>query len=182
MEKNYVEYYIEILTSTMNDAIVRNISLQANAKITDVAIGQLNEKILELEAEIEKYQSNNNSTIDDYNNKINGYENRINDINNNHSQRINELNSEIAKLHQMKAEYENVKSQATHVDTFRNELLKARQENESMRNEYESKIKELNDKIEYLQLTPAKRKKIDDLNKPSEPMGLDALVKDGGSF
>ena len=44
MDKNYVDYYIELLASTMQDAIIRNISLQANAKLTDIAIGQLNEK------------------------------------------------------------------------------------------------------------------------------------------
>ena len=90
---------------------------------------------------------------------------------------------EISRLNSMKTEYENIKNQANHVDTFRNELLKARQENDKIRDEYEIKIKELNDKIAYLQLTPAKRKKIDELNnKAEDPVGLDALVKDGGSF
>ena len=175
MDKNYVDYYIEMLTSTMNDAIAKNISLQANAKITDVAIGQLNEKVIELENELEKYQNTNNLTETDL-------RNQINELKNSHSHHINELNSEIARLQQLKIEYENVKTQATHVDTFRNELLKARAENDRLVSEYESKIKELNDKIDYLQLTPAKRKKIDDLNKPAELTGLNALVEDGGSF
>lgn len=165
MDKNYVDYYIELLASTMQDAIIRNISLQANAKLTDIAIGQLNEKVIELESEIEKHHMNNSSNEDAYKNKI------------------NELNLEISRLNSMKTEYENIKNQANHVDTFRNELLKARQENDKIRDEYEIKIKELNDKIAYLQLTPAKRKKIDELNnKAEDPVGLDALVKDGGSF
>ena len=43
MDKTYFDYYIEIMTSTLTDAIQKNISLQANARISDVAIGQLNE-------------------------------------------------------------------------------------------------------------------------------------------
>jgi len=156
MDKTYFDYYIEIMTSTLTDAIQKNISLQANARISDVAIGQLNEKVLELEAQLD---------------------------NTNYEAKINELNQEISRLGSMKAEYENIKHQANHVDTFRNELLKAREETQQVRDEYENKIKELTDKIAYLQLTPAKRKKIDDLNKkPEEPAGLDVIIEDGGSF
>jgi len=156
MDKTYFDYYIEIMTSTLTDAIQKNISLQANARISDVAIGQLNEKVLELEAQLD---------------------------NTNYEAKINELNQEISRLGFMKAEYENIKHQANHVDTFRNELLKAREETQQVRDEYENKIKELTDKIAYLQLTPAKRKKIDDLNKkPEEPAGLDVIIEDGGSF
>jgi chromosome segregation ATPase len=168
MDKNYVDYYIELLASTMQDAIIRNISLQANAKLTDIAIGQLNEKVIELENEIEKYHISNNSNEDAYKNKI------------------NELNSEISNLNHLKVEYEKVKNQANHVDTFRNELLKSRKENEELVEKYESKIKELNEKINYLQLTPAKRKKILE-DKTQKTVGestntLDTIIKDGGSF
>ena len=34
--EKYLNYYVEVLTNTMTDAVVRNISLQANAKITNV--------------------------------------------------------------------------------------------------------------------------------------------------
>ena len=37
--ENYMNHYVEILTSTMQDVIVRNISLQANAKISENIIG-----------------------------------------------------------------------------------------------------------------------------------------------
>ena len=54
---------------------------------------------------------------------------------------------------------------------------------------HEIAIKELNDKIEYLQLTPAKRKKIDEANKPKEmapempvSQSSEDNIKDGGSF
>jgi chromosome segregation ATPase len=196
MEKNYIDHYIEILTSTMNDAVVRNISLQANAKITDVAIGQLNEKIIELENEINKYDNNTSSVEESYKNKINDYEKIITELNNNHSSRIHELNTEISNLQVFKFDYNNIKNQVSHIDTFRNELIKERElhqrtqsqhENviKDLSNNYESKIKELNDKIDYLQLTPAKRKKIDELKQPSVELpnsSLDVIIGDGGSF
>jgi uncharacterized coiled-coil DUF342 family protein len=117
----------------------------------------------------------------------------------------------------MRSEYENIKHQAQHVDTFRNELLKEREEHQKTRRElenklnelttkhdsdlnsnkesYEKQIKELGDKIEYLQLTPAKRKKLEEekakLLSPTELFQVvetktepktDTLVEDGGTF
>ena len=110
-----------------------------------------------------------------------------------------------------KNEYENVKHQVQHVDTFRNELTKTREEFDRNKNEYENKIndlknnyentirdlknghenviKELTDKIDYLQLTPAKRKKLDDdkvsvtpIENTLEVFTKSDITKDGGSF
>jgi hypothetical protein len=53
---------------------------------------------------------------------------------------------------------------------------------------HDKQVKELTDKIDYLQLPPAKRKKIDELNKQIEPEivtdpgELSSPIKDGGSF
>jgi recombinational DNA repair ATPase RecF len=53
---------------------------------------------------------------------------------------------------------------------------------------HDSKVTELTAKIDYLQLPPAKRKKIDELNKQVEPEistdsgELSSPIKDGGSF
>jgi len=55
-----------------------------------------------------------------------------------------------------------------------------------VRSEMNKIITELNAKIEYLQLPPAKKKKIDMLNKPEESLievfTTDEPTKDGGSF
>jgi hypothetical protein len=86
----------------------------------------------------------------------------------------------------MRGEYENVKHQVNHVDTFRNELAKERDEHQNTRNNYEAQIKALNDRIEYLQLTPAKRKKIDDAKAIQAVDVLQeetpTIIRDGGSF
>jgi peptidoglycan hydrolase CwlO-like protein len=89
---------------------------------------------------------------------------------------VTNLTNELNDLRRQRGEFEAVKNQVQHVDTFRNELVKAQQT-----------IKELNEKIEYLQLTPAKRKKIDEANKPKEVNEVviessEDTIKDGGSF
>jgi uncharacterized coiled-coil DUF342 family protein len=171
--ENYVNHYVEILTSTMTDAVIRNISLQANGKISESVITEQQSKIDKLNSEIKSYTDNLNGANEQYKNTIEGLQNTV-----------NELNS-------MKSEYENIKHQANHVDTFRNELIKERELHQQTRNDYELKIQELNEKIEYLQLTPAKRKKIDDskltptvevIEGTPTLFNIDTIIKDGGSF
>lgn len=187
--ENYINHYVEILTGTMTDAVIRNISLQANAKISEEIITELNRQIEGLNSSLEGYESGQSTQIGSLNNSINE-----------HLATISKLNNEITTLNTMRNEYENIKHQVQHVDTFRNELVKSRDEHKKVCEQYESrilnlntehqvKISELNDKIEYLQLTPAKRKKIDDEKaKLVEPMMNGVLpimqepIKDGGSF
>lgn len=182
--ENYVNHYVEILTSTMTDAVIRNISLQANAKISEGVIAEQQGKIDRLISEVKNYTDNINGTNEQHRNTIEGLQNQVNELSG------------------MKAEYENIKHQANHVDTFRNELIRERELHQQTRNDYdlkirelngdyELKIKELNEKIEYLQLTPAKRKKIDDskitttvevIEEPLTLFNIDTTIKDGGSF
>jgi hypothetical protein len=62
------------------------------------------------------------------------------------------------------------------------------QKHETEKSAFNSKVEELVSKIEYLQLPPAKRKKIDELNKEATPtvltdlVGVDGVIKDGGTF
>jgi chromosome segregation ATPase len=198
--EKYINYYIEAMTGTMTDAVIRNISLQANARVTNEVIEEQKNLIQELSQQVENLstelkiasehkQNSENSTINDLNSKIQA-----------HLETINSLNHQIGETNKMKAEYENVKHQVQHVDTFRNELLKERDEHQKTRDSYESrigkinadfesKLAELNDRIEYLQLTPAKRKKIDDAKANTTvttvdvtSMLVDSATKDGGSF
>ena len=62
---------------------------------------------------------------------------------------------------------------------------------EALKKEHENAIKELNDQIDYLKLTPAKRKKIDEAKAAQvtvdgadleELIISDEILKDGGSF
>jgi chromosome segregation ATPase len=162
--EKYLNHYVEIMTSTMTDVIVRNISMQANARVSEELIEEQAKRIEELSvieanrsAESNTEVSNLNGTIDNLNTTIANLNNELND------------------LRKQRGEFEAIKSQAKHVDTFRNELVKAQET-----------IKGLNDKIEYLQLTPAKRKKIDDAKQTKTVDVFSAestdTIKDGGSF
>ena len=201
MSNNYVNYYIEILSNTLNDAILRNVSLQANAKITEesinnhsVQVEELTGIINNLKNELETVKLNNANDRDSYVTMLNA---DLEEAKNT----INELNVRLLNYNSLKSEYDSVKHLANNVDTFRNELVKERAEHQKthekhskevkqIHEKYNDDIKQLNDKIAYLQLTPAKRKKIDEVNKvslletvevseePKEP----EITKDGGSF
>jgi chromosome segregation ATPase len=170
--QKYLNYYVEILTGTMTDAVIRNISLQSNARVTEDVINEQSKTIEKLKYDLENVNSGKDGTIKG------------------HLETINSLNNQLSELNRMKGEYETVKHQVDHVNTFRSELIKERENHKKTRDEYEFKLKQLNEQIEYLQLTPAKRKKIDEeKNKVVEVIEqssvlpiTDDITKDGGSF
>ena len=220
--EKFVNYYIENLIATMNDCLIRNISLQVNERISKEAIEDQAKVIEDLKDTIGSLQKENQSIQD---NKLisdqEKYQNLENSIKE-HLDTIKGLNERITEADKLKNEYENVKHQVQHVDTFRNELTKTREEFDRSKNDYENKIndlknnyentikelkngnenairdlknghenviKELTDKIEYLQLTPAKRKKLDDdkvsvtpIENTLEVFTKSDITKDGGSF
>ena len=173
--EKYLNYYIEILTSTMTDVIVRNISLQANARVTEELVDEQAKRVEELSI----MEANRNSETDSENDRLNLEINNLNNV-------ISSLNTELDSLKSQKNEFDNIKHQVQHVDTFRNELLKERDLHQKTRSTYDNIIKDLNEKIEYLQLTPAKRKKIDDAKQTKTVDVFSAestdTIKDGGSF
>jgi DNA repair exonuclease SbcCD ATPase subunit len=209
--EKFVNYYIENLIATMNDCLIRNISLQVNERISKETIEDQVKAIADLKDTIGSLQKENQSIQD--NKQVSDqekYQNLENSIKE-HLDNIKRLNERIAEADKLKNEYENVKHQVQHVDTFRNELTKTREEFDRSKNEYENKIKqlsnesatklkeltgnyentikELTDKIDYLQLTPAKRKKLDDdkvsvtpIENTLEVFTKSDITKDGGSF
>ena len=101
---------------------------------------------------------------------------------------VNELGTLKEKNVQLENENNSLKEQHRHLETFRNELIREREAHQKTRNEFETKIQELTSQIEYLQLTPAKRKKIDEeKNKVVEvevvsTLPIEESIRDGGSF
>ncbi len=201
--EKFVNYYIEGLITTLNDCLIRNISLQANDRISKEAIEEHTKKVDSLNGTIDTLKADLEKAKSDQLNADNvRYQNLENSIKD-HLNTISTLNQEISQLKTMKNEYENVKHQVQHVDTFRTELTKTREELNNVRNDYEKRIadltssheaqiKELNDKIDYLQLTPAKRKKLEEVKKevtetPMTPTidvfsNSEDTLRDGGSF
>lgn len=199
-QEKYVEYYVDILTKTMQDSIIKNVSLQANLKITENAIKELQEKIVELTSIVDSTKKELESTRAVKNASDNTRIQQLQSEINVHINTINTLRGQINDLSMVKSEYESVKHQLQHMETFRNELSKTREELqnvhaknkseiESLKKQHEETIKELNEQIDYLKLTPAKRKKIDE-TKSAQVRGVeleelvitDELIKDGGSF
>jgi chromosome segregation ATPase len=201
-QEKYVEYYVDIMSKTLQDSIVKSISLQANLKLTENVIRELQTKIEELTSTVNSTKQELESTKTIKNSSDNARIQQLQNENNEHVKVINTLRSQLNDLSVVKSEYESVKHQLQHVDTFRNELSKSREELESvhgkygseieaLKKEHENAIKELNDQIDYLKLTPAKRKKIDEAKAAQvtvdgadleELIISDEILKDGGSF
>jgi chromosome segregation ATPase len=114
----------------MHDAVLRNVSLQTNLRISEEVIKEQNEKIQELESIVENLKS----------------------------ETIGDLQDELEEFKAMRSQYENVKHQVQHLDTFRNELVRERDEHQKTRVEYEIKIQELTKQLEDLQTPPKKKK------------------------
>jgi len=146
--EKFVNYYIENLITTMNDCLIRNISLQVNERISKEAIEDQVKAIENLKDTIGSLQKENQSLQD--NKQVSDqekYQNLENSIRE-HLNTIKGLNEQIAEADKLKNEYENVKHQVQHVDTFRNELTKTREEFDRSKNEYENKINDLKNNYE----------------------------------
>lgn len=238
--EKYLNYYIETLTATMTDCVVRNVSMQANQKITDDVVKEQTEKLEalarsnnELQTLIEQLEqanaTNESVVIQDLKNKLDEKEKLVSKQSTDINEMTNKHRIELEELNTKFRDYDSVKNQATHVETFKGELIRAREETNRVRTELENRINSMNaetngkiqgineeseknvrlliekheteksnlnnkiaelvEKIEYLQLPPAKRKKIEEqLNKEVVPtaitslVGADGELKDGGSF
>ena len=199
-ENNYYNYYVETLTNTMTDAIIRNVSLQASVKVNEELVKEYDETIQLLDAEIGKL----NEQLENERKGRNQSENsRIQFL----EDEVSRLNSELNEIRNLKSEYENVKHQVQHIDTFKKELLLSREENEKLRSEIENNKQQiqkvvlfekelllsreenerLKSEVEYLKLSPAKRKKLAEVNEQKEEdpvlqINNKEQTKDGGTF
>lgn len=179
----FVNYYMELLTSSFHDALGKNLVFQVQSRISGEEIDALKTQIENYSTVVEEYKK----------------------IEENISQTSSELISKDEEIDRLISERDAAKVEASHIDTFRNELISARnqiqekqkeieeiklnfsnkeklmmQESDRMINEsrleYEIKIKSLEEKIEYLQMTPAKRKKFE------AGRLVQQATSDGGNF
>lgn len=181
--EKFLNAYVEILTNTFHDALNKNIVFQAQAKITGEEIETYKQQITGLQEALDEYK----------------------DVQQSVEQKDHELLDKNAELGRLKNEFEQVKAETNHLNTFKNELISARQEVQNKQNEileltsikekekekikeqYEKKIEELNSKIEYLQMTPAQRRKVDaknaiGTNKSDKAILVNEDSNDGGMF
>ena len=192
--EKYINYYIDTLVNTLTDCVVRNVSLQANAKVTDEVIQDQQKKTAGLEKQIEDLKTiledSKSQKAENENNIIQSLQQQLQQKN----EDVSRLNVELNSVANIRREFESAKSQLNHLDNFRNEVIKARNEIKSLTDSYENQIKDLNDKIESLQKS-LKRKKQKETNQSVEvkveevenelPQPTESTmdtVKDGGSF
>ena len=170
-DERYTKHYVKILNNTITETLLRNIQMQAQAEFVDELVGELNNENESLRKQIQEL-----------------------------SEQIQEKINQIDQFNIDNSELEKFRYQVHHIDTFRNELEKAREQlkqqqvefdkkTEEVSKKYTSQIIELNKKIEYLQLTPAKRKKFDEEKaKQNETANVlqvltdSTATRDGGSF
>jgi chromosome segregation ATPase len=159
--EKYLNHYVEILTGTMTDAVIRNISLQANARISEEVINEqlktiedYNNKISEMESHKTESISEKESKIKELEDVIKGHLQKNGDLEkqlvqfNALNNRNIELEAQLVDYNNLRRDFENIKHQSSHLETFRNELIKEREEHQKTRNDFENKIKELNKNFE----------------------------------
>ena len=190
MTTKYQQHYNQILSGTLTDSIMKNISYQANIKLANEIISEQEKTILDLQTQVEtskqELETVKNNKLNSDNIKINSLENTIKL----HADTINRLNGELSLANKLKNEFDNLKNQANNSDVFRKELVKERENHEATKQYYENTIKELNEQIELLKAPPKRKKTV---KKPDvlELVGIvddeivdnvEEIVKDGGTF
>ena len=204
--EKYINYYIETLTASLNECIMRNLSLQANAKVTDDIINEQAKMIGELESHQDNNINGENIIFNEKNQRIQVLEAQTVEK----DRIINLINEELNRLRVVEQHYEVAKNEARHLETTRNELLRAREDHKNelsylatahenkiseLTTTYEDKVSELENKLSDLVKTPAKPKKKNDevKNVPEiKKVNLSIVsnttetpmeeIRDGGSF
>ena len=195
--EKYISYYIESLTSSLNDCFAKNISMQANARISDEVILEQSKIIEELQR---TYQLGENEKIGSITN-LSGLVEEKNRI-------IENLNSELQRLKAVESHYENIKHQLNHLESTRNELVSAREQHgieiSTLKANHEREIYKLNEihnskllviskQIETVKTPSTKTKKkvaevqpkkVEEVKKVTLSLvkPIDDAISDGGSF
>lgn len=196
-DETYVKYYIETLTGTMTDCVVRNVSMQANLKVKDDIIKQQADKIgefakvneelyNELESVKQQSVSSESEKVNLLNIELAKKGNSMSEMAINHQTSIKKMQDEIRTLNLNKVEYDKVKSQVAHVDTFRTQLVKEREDHQRTRDDFTAQLESLNAQIAELTTPPKKKKlapkKVSTILDLTESVYTDEVIKDGGSF
>jgi hypothetical protein len=204
--EKYINYYIETLTASLNECIMRNLSLQANAKVTDDIINEQAKMIGELEGHRDNNISGEDIIFHEKNQRIQVLESQTVEK----DRIINGINEELKRLGVVEQHYEIVKNEARHLEPTRNELVREREDHRNelsslaithenkileLTTTYENKVSELKNRLAELAKTPVKPKKKSDevKNVPvvkkvnlsivssTDETSLEE-VRDGGSF
>ena len=180
VNEKYFEYYVETLTQTLNQQVLTNVSLQAKARVNGDALSEWQKENEILKQELDGNKSNVSRIETDLKSQIDllkanaaSTQSAREQSQNTEIERlkgsiaakdnvVSELRNQVAAANALKSEHEKIKHQVAHIDTFRSQLVKLQEVIKGK----DSVIEELNGQIEYLKLTPAKRKKLDEKKNP----------------
>lgn len=183
-QDRFYNYYVETLNSTLQDAVGKNLVFQTQARIAKEDQEQLNATINELVAKLEEYSSIEESV----------------------SSQKDLLNLKDMEIQNITRERDHARSEASHIETFRSELVSARQEIQQKNVEiqrlksglekelssakqesdkilrdcelkFQKEIKELKEKIDYLEMTPAQKRKFNAANTKQDKIILKEDIK-----
>ena len=206
-QEKYLNHYVDLLKSTLNDQISRNLQLQATAKTQEEIMKEMNTQLQSLGQQVQELQNTASESVgekeDELNRQVEQLKNQINQLNQSRQNDMKSRSDETRNLNSKISELQNQLSQPNPlsgevsgykklVDDLKAELLSLNKEvalMESLRNQLISTqnmvkdrdvtIDDLSQQIENLKTTPTKRTKKVSVESVST---LETATEDGGSF
>ena len=208
-QEKYLNHYVDLLKSTLNDQISRNLQLQATAKTQEEIMKEMNTQLQSLGQQVQELQNTASESVgekeDELNRQVEQLKNQINQLNQsrqndmksrsdetrNLNSKISELQNQLAQPNPLSGEVNGYKKL---VDDLKAELLSLNKEvalMESLRNQListqnmvkdrDAMIGDLSQQIENLKTTPTTVKKTKKASVGSVST-LEMATEDGGSF
>lgn len=208
-QEKYLNHYVDLLKSTLNDQISRNLQLQATAKTQEEIMKEMNTQLQSLGQQVQELQNTASESVgekeDELNKQVEQLKNQINQLNQSRQNDMKSRSDETRNLNSKISELQNQLSQPNPlsgevsgykklVDDLKIELLNVNKElgiMESLRNQListqnmvkdrDAMIGDLSQQIENLKTTPTTVKKTKKASVESVST-LEMATEDGGSF
>ena len=208
-QEKYLNHYVDLLKSTLNDQISRNLQLQATTKTQEEIMKEMNVDLQTLTQQVQQLQNTASESVGEKENELNKrveqLKNQINQLNQsrqndmksrsdetrNLNSKISELQNQLTQPNPLSGEVSGYKKL---VDDLKIELLNVNKElgiMESLRNQListqnmvkdrDAMIGDLSQQIENLKTTPTTVKKTKKASVESIST-LEMATEDGGSF
>jgi chromosome segregation ATPase len=208
-QEKYLNHYVELLKSTLNDQISRNLQLQATAKTQEEIMKEMNVDLQTLTQQVQQLQNTASESVGEKENELNKQVEQLkNQINQLNQSRQNDMKSRSDETRNLNSKISELQNQLTQpnplsgevngykklVDDLKDELLSLNKEvalMESLRNQListqnmvkdrDAMIGDLSQQIENLKTTPTTVKKTKKASVESVST-LEMATEDGGSF
>lgn len=208
-QEKYLNHYVDLLKSTLNDQISRNLQLQATVKTQEEIMKEMNTQLQSLGQQVQELQNTASESVgekeDELNRQVERLKNQINQLNQSRQNDMKSRSDETRNLNSKISELQNQLSQPNPlsgevsgykklVDDLKAELLSLNKElgiMESLRNQListqnmvkdrDATIDDLSQQIENLKTTPTTVKKTKKASVESVST-LEMATEDGGSF